>query len=520
MNIPRLILFAFICGLCAADYILAQQPAPPQGNQAVQNPGLGNVGFFGGPGPAGFVPGAQGGAANADFDSLIDLIQSTVAYDSWMENGTGEGEIQPFAINGVYADPQGILRFDRALLMSVSIRREPVANSNTQPANARQSSLLRYISLPRLERAIATHQAQHKALPAEMLTLAGLERIEFVILNPETHDLILAGPAGDWRVDQAGILVNVETGRPVVRLDDLLALWRRSSAAAFGCSITPRQQALADTQEFLARSAAKPLEPSQRPAWLDQLRETLGKQNVEFFGVVPDSHMALVLLVADYHMKLIGMGLAESVDGVTNYLDTVELLADGAAPPMSVLRWWFAMAERPVKTNAERDVFQIPAGGVQVLSENELLAARGERIHTNQSEMLNRRFAGTFTAKFADIAAKYPLYGELQKVFDLSLVLALIDSEDLLARSGWQPTLFENAAALRLPQLAVPREVETVINHRMIDKRHIIAGISGGVWIDAPKSFKVKHFELVDVPDLSKKRVAAIPPSAESWWWD
>jgi general secretion pathway protein D len=48
-------------------------------------------------GPGG--PGGLGGAASADFDSLIDLIVSTVEHESWMENGTGEGEIQPFPTN-------------------------------------------------------------------------------------------------------------------------------------------------------------------------------------------------------------------------------------------------------------------------------------------------------------------------------------------------------------------------------------------------------------------------------------
>lgn len=34
---------------------------------------------------------------DADFDQLIDVIVATVDHESWMENGTGEGEIQPFA---------------------------------------------------------------------------------------------------------------------------------------------------------------------------------------------------------------------------------------------------------------------------------------------------------------------------------------------------------------------------------------------------------------------------------------
>lgn len=34
-----------------------------------------------------------------DFDPLIDLIVSTIEHESWMENGTGEGEIRPFPSN-------------------------------------------------------------------------------------------------------------------------------------------------------------------------------------------------------------------------------------------------------------------------------------------------------------------------------------------------------------------------------------------------------------------------------------
>jgi general secretion pathway protein D len=44
-------------------------------------------------------PGGLGGGANADFDSLIDLIVSTVAADTWAENGGGEAEIREFETN-------------------------------------------------------------------------------------------------------------------------------------------------------------------------------------------------------------------------------------------------------------------------------------------------------------------------------------------------------------------------------------------------------------------------------------
>lgn len=49
--------------------------------------------------PIGAGPGGMGAGANADFDSLIDLIVSTVSTDTWAENGGGEAEIRPFPTN-------------------------------------------------------------------------------------------------------------------------------------------------------------------------------------------------------------------------------------------------------------------------------------------------------------------------------------------------------------------------------------------------------------------------------------
>jgi hypothetical protein len=47
------------------------------------------------------TPIENSGATAPDFDSLIDLIVATIERESWMENGAGEGEIQPFLTNKV-----------------------------------------------------------------------------------------------------------------------------------------------------------------------------------------------------------------------------------------------------------------------------------------------------------------------------------------------------------------------------------------------------------------------------------
>ncbi len=463
--------------------------------------------------------GSQGGAASADFDSLIDLITSTVESDSWMENGTGQGEIQPFP-NGVYADANGTLRFAKITATTLPLSKIPKHSPSKMAQDVRQTSTLRYISLPRLEAAIRARQLQHEALPEEMLTLAGLRRVQYVFVLSETNDLVLAGPAGDWQVRPDGKIVAVETGQPIVRLDDFLTLGRRHQqrrGVPFGVSINPRQANLARVQDYVRASNAKPLEPGERGNWLKGLQTSLGQQDVEFFGIAPDSHVARVLLVADYHMKLLGMGLAEGVDGVTSYLKTVQVGADGSVPPMTVLRWWFAMQYDPVITTAGRDVFQLQGPGAKVLSENELLAARGQRVHTGQSDALNRRFASSFSEQFEQICQKYPLYTELRNVFDLSMVLALVEREGLLERAGWQPTLFANADWLPLPRMRVPTEVETVVNHRVIRRKHIVAGVSGGVWIDAKKVLAVE----VGSDELAEVKAAPVGAEGEVvWWWD
>lgn len=527
-------LFSFSIGVLVVALLLTpwhaagQQPAPiplgigngPGGNQGAVGPGGGpaNGALFGN--------GSPGGAAAADFDSLIDLITSTVDADSWMENGTGDGEIQPFP-TGVYADSSGTLRF--AAVATSATAAQTLAEVAKRAPNetihdVRQGSPLRYVSLPRLEAVIRSRQFQHQPLEEAMLTLAGLQRVQYVFVTPPTSDqpgdLVLAGPAGDWQVRPDGKIVSLEFGQPIVRLDDLITLWRRHQVRggkAFGVSINPRQENLAKVQSYVAQSSTRPLEPGERGEWLTGLRDSLGKQDVEFFGLEPDSHVARVLLVADYHMKLIGMGLAEGVDGVVSYLKSVRVGADGSVPPMTVLRWWFAMNYEPVETDAQREVFALRGPAARVLSENEMLAARGQRVHTGQSEDLNRRYADSFTQHFTAICDKYPLYTELRNVFDLSMVLAIVDREGLLARVQWQPTLFANADWLPLPKMRVPADVETVVNHRVVRRKHIIAGVSGGVWVDTRQALNVTDAST----DLAPIKSAPDSDAAELvWWWD
>jgi hypothetical protein len=151
-----------------------------------------------------------------------------------------------------------------------------------------------------------------------------------------------------------------------------------------------------------------------------------------------------------------------------------------------------------------------------------LLAAQGQRVHTGQSDPLNQQFADSFTAQFNALADKYPVYGELRSIFDLSLALALIDADKLAARVGWQPTRLLDTDKLRLPQLPAPREVDTVANCVVVNRRQIIAGVSGGVMVDVEKTLANRASETTVALDKVRSTLPKIAANDEAiqWWWD
>lgn len=489
----------------------------------INNGGFQGIGAGGQQGGAFGQNGAfQGGAANADFESLMDLITSTVEPDSWVDGG-GAADIRPFP-GGVWVDAAGVLRQadGKPPVRLTGLEAPPVPTGDAQGGDPRRAAKLRCVSLPRLEAEIIHRMRDGKPLEESMLAMAGLQRVEYVFLYPEIGDVVLAGPAGNWTLSDGGRLVSTDNGTPVVRLDDLLILIRREHDAQgkpFGCSITPRQQNLAATQEFLARSATSPLRPGRaaREKWLEELRTTLGRQEIEVFGLAAGTHAAHVLVEADHHMKRVGLGLADGVVGVDNYLDTVARNT-GAAQPLSVLRWWFSTNYQGVARNPDGTAYQLVGQGVRVLSENEMLTERGERVHTGQADEATQQFAHQFTERFEALAQKYPVYGELRNLFDLAIIAAMLETRGLYAAAGWQPMLFLDARHLPLPEYHAPKEVDTILSHRVVGGTKILAAVSGGVWMDTREVLETP-LEASEKVDYHRERLP-VDLAAGEWWWD
>jgi len=180
------------------------------------------------------------------------------------------------------------------------------------------------------------------------------------------------------------------------------------------------------------------------------------------------------------------------------------------------------MNYKAVAAAPAHDAFEIRGQGVKVLSENELLTEQGGRVHTGNSDELTCEFAHNFTQHFPLLAEKYPVYAELRNVFDLALVVALCKAEGLAGKVGWHMTCFAVPGKYPVATEQPPATVDTVINHRVVNKTQILAVISGGV-AAAPAAY-VKPTALETDrrgavrSELGRAAPRAVPRSA--WWWD
>lgn len=469
-------------------------------------------------------PAPPAGGSGADFDSLIDLITTTVEPDGWEDVG-GPGTISPFE-TGVRADPHSQLdqmaRVDHdPSLQNLAAQSAPAV----APVEVTGGSSLRIVSLPRLERIVARYREADAPLPDDVRYLAGLTAVQYVFVYPEQGEVVIAGPAELWQLDDDGRALGVDSGRPVLQLDDLVTLLRvfaPSGNGSFGCSINPREANLKQLKQFVeASQAAGPLRPGARNGWLRELRDHMGLQDVQIYGVPRESHVAQVIFDADYRMKLIGIGKLDGGPNVPSIFSLLRRNDDIQGVPLAALRWWLTMKYEAVLHSPQRDAFEIRGSSVLVQSENQFVTAQGRRIQTGKAEPINREFAENFTKHYDEIAEQYKVFAELQNLFDMAMAVAICQRDGLYESVGWTMGSFAPNGAHQVAQVETPTEIESVINHRVYGGRDIVVQVAGGVVGNVRKIVNDRSLQ-VESQELARPRELATLDATDThhWWWD
>lgn len=462
---------------------------------------------------------AQGGSM-ADFSSLMTLImEQTAPPAQWVMNGDETGTMTPY-MQGVFFGTPAV---SAAMMLALDNSRLETAFQLARTANnnrdVRRASDFRLVSLPRLERHINELRAPGQPVPEEISTLAGLTAVEFLFVFPETGDIVIGGPAGNWEADQAGRFLNTQNGQPTLQLDDLVTLSRTFSNGGRGffmCTIDPRPEQVKAVHQLA--SAARLTAGSAR-SFATQLEQTLGLQNVTVQGVPQNSRVASVIVDADYQMKLVGIGRREGAAGMKSYFDLAGR-AERQGASLDALRWWMTVGYDAIRTSPDMHAFEFTGRSVRCLSENQLVAEDGSRKSTGVADSANEKFAELFTTHLPALAENDVLFADLQNIFDLSLCMALIHSQGLQQRAQWNPEVFCNGSDFQTADVEVPTQLMSAANSRSYRGGTIMVQVAGGIQVSLRDLVsKSDNFEVS--PQVSGAAQQANPVGQRgNWWWD
>jgi hypothetical protein len=419
------------------------------------------------------------------------------------------------AVGGVSIDVEGAVgpaRNDARQKYLTELRKE--VKSPTGKIN--EPVELRMVSLRGLEAACQDALKNNFGrLPDEVRFLAGLQRIQYVLVYPEENDIVLAGPGEGWKVDDTANIVGVTTGRPVLRLDDLLVAFRSVEEARKGgitVSIDPTEEGTQKLNRFLSKEKPR---GTISPAYEAAMKEAFGPQKITITGVPPTSHFARILVAADYRMKRIAMNIDQSpVKELPSYVQMIRNLS-AAAINRSTPRWWLACNYQPLAASEDGLAWELRGPGVKALTEDEIITSDGKRVETGKTSPAAQKWSDAMTDNYDTLSGKDTVFGELRNLMDMCVIAALMQKEHLWEKANLSaPLLTESTSELKNEVWHAPKSVSPEVSFLKTGNGLIVTA-SGGVAVESWQVADRKEM----VAAVAEVRKKASPGERNSLWW-
>ncbi len=433
--------------------------------------------------------------------------------------GGGNGQGQNNNSSGIKIDAEGVVSLTVAADGTITLdkkRRDALAKKHlSQDIN--QKTKQRFVSLVELEKRLDEVLSQAQPVPDELFYLAGLQRIEHVFVFPDEHDLVIAGPAEGFVPDLVGRMIGVESGRPALRLDDLVVALRtvsKSPSKQLGCSIDPVPSRIAELKKFIREGTPATIDEVE--ARFNQMDDILDLQDVRIDGVPADSHFATMLVEADYRMKRIAIGAEDpAIKGLKSNL---AMLKSGGNV---MQRWWFVPYYDAIYRSPDGLAFQFVGQRAQLLAEDEVTDAEGNRSSAATTRKSTYGFAKQFTDKFPQLADKSPVFAELQNLIDWAVFAALLQKEHFAERLGWKQELLLDQSRLAYPTFDTPKKIPSIVSYKRTG--NLVVGLVGGVTVSAQQALEKALIASRDATALETSRTAVTNGTRSDkhlWWWD
>ena len=428
-------------------------------------------------------------------------------------NGGGFG-------GGGFGNQVGGVRIDAEGVISVATKgldpkvREAVEDALKQTSiKLGGASKLRMVSLKKLEAAIVKAKNSGQPMPLDMMFLGGLQRIEYLIVSPETNDIIIGGPAEPLKVTEQGEVVGRKSGLAALRLEDLIIALQSAEKARTGAgvsvSINPTEQGVRNFSRI-----TKQLANRFHPSMQGKIEEALGDQKISLTGVPSDSRFAHVMVAADYKMKRLSMGFDQAP--IKNFPSLLEMAQAAKVSNMRVNpRFWMECDYQPLAKTDDNLVWHIKDSGVKTLTENDRYDADGKARGTGKQNRLAKKWADMMTSRFDELAVADPVFRDLQNLMDLSVIAAIIRKYEMNEQVGLKmPTLLGQTQTVALDAGPTPTRVPTKLSMARISNKWLIA-TSGGVQFDSWGAI-----ENPQVDNQLATKAKSIATNNENWYWD
>lgn len=473
---------------------------------------------------------AAGGAGLADFDSLIQLIQTTITPDQWEALG-GTSTISPYA-QGIYVDPEGLVEqiqttasIDRSsgdgssALASLQASLASI-NPDDPSRDWRQPSVQRCVSLARFARHVKRAIDDGQGFAPEDLYFAGLSKIDRIVITDD--DVRLIGRV-DGIVDVDGMPIDRSSGAAPIELAFLVEAFRCvAGKTVIGCTIDPTRDGLA-----AAAGVGEQLSNGQIAFGVaDQaIQDALGLQRVGVFGIDPNTPTAYRMIAVDRHMKQLALGQFELPASVPNYFDAIKQNIASGVPDDLLLRLWLTANPINVRCDPQRRVFELDGRPIRLACQNQAANADGDRGPIRR-DPASESFVETFNENWSAIRQMYPAYGSIESLFTAASIAQTMD------RFGNPSSkhLVEDIARLRPHQnirLRTPRWVQSIaVSHtiRKSKKQIRLLVASGGVSLQSEtlvSSTPTVYPNLGDdIATFSRPAPKLTTARPEIWWWN
>jgi fatty acid desaturase len=120
--------------------------------------------------------------------------------------------------------------------------------------------------------------------------------------------------------------------------------------------------------------------------------------------------------------------------------------------------------------------------------------------------------------RYAEIAARSPVYAQLRTLVDLAVAAAYLQEHDAFGRTQWSAAGLRDEGTLAIERFQPPVHVEPAINAVWRGNR-LLTPIGGGVTLEPRMALDSPNLLMDEQGTVAKARGMVVIP-ADRWWWD